>query len=268
MTAHAVLMDAMSRMIRTTGVCLVVAVVTAACGSAGTTDTAASTGTVAPVIDPGDGGDYAPVIDPAGFVDDVDNPYFPLQPGTRWEYESVGAEEPEHTTVVVTGDRRLVMGVSTIVVRDTVTAGDQPVEDTFDWFAQDRDGNVWYFGEAVRNFDQGRFEGTDGSWEAGVDGALPGIVMPADPTPGHAYRQEFYEGEAEDLGQILRTGQQESVAFGSLTDVVVTRDWNPLEPDVVEEKSYAPGIGLVSETTVAGGHDAAELVSFTKGDTG
>jgi hypothetical protein len=262
-------MDARRIITRATALCLAVAVASTACASnAGPSDNVVATDTESPVIDPGDGGAYAPVIDPAAFVDEVDNPFFPLRPGTRWEYDSVGGEEPEHTTVVVTGDRRRVMGVSTVVVRETVTAGGQPVEDTFDWFAQDRDGNVWYFGEAVRNFDQGRFESMDGSWEAGVDGALPGIVMPADPTPGHAYRQEYAKGEAEDLGQILRTDQQQSVPFGHFSDVVVTRDWNPLEPDVVEEKSYAPGIGLVSEATVAGGHDAAELVSFTSGSSG
>jgi hypothetical protein len=157
------------------------------------------------------------------------------------------------------------MGVSTVVVRDTVTADGQVVEDTFDWYAQDRDGNVWYFGEAVRNFVDGRLESTDGSFEAGVDGALPGIVMPADPTPGHAYRQEYYPGQAEDLGQILHIDERETVPVGEFEHVVVTRDWNPLEPEVVEQKSYAPGIGLVAEETVAGGTGASQLVSFTAG---
>jgi hypothetical protein len=261
-------MDATRTISRAAGLGLAIAAAAAACASS--PDTAANSATTSngpPVIDPRDGGSYAPDIDPAAFVIEVDNPYFPLRPGSRWEYVSVGTGKPEHTTVVVTEDRRLVMGVSTIVVRDTVMAGGELVEDTFDWFAQDRDGNVWYFGEAVRNFDEGRFEDTDGSWEAGVDSALPGIVMPADPIPGHAYRQEYDEGQAEDLGQILRTGQQAAVAFGSFTDVVVTRDWNPLEPDVVEEKSYAPDVGLISEATVAGGHSGAELVSFSSANS-
>jgi hypothetical protein len=256
------------RLRRAVAAAALVAAVAGACGSSpGAPRTAGTTATEPPVIEPGDGGVYAPAIDPANFTDVVDNPYFPLLPGARWEYESVGSEEAEHTTVVVTGDRRLVMGVSTIVVRDTVTAEGELVEDTFDWYAQDRDGDVWYFGEAVRNFDQGRFESTDGSWEAGVDGALPGIVMPAEPTAGHAYRQEYYPGQAEDLGQILHVDQHETVPFGDFAHVVVTRDWNPLEPEVVEEKSYAPAVGLVSELTVAGGTEAAELVSFTPGST-
>jgi hypothetical protein len=219
-------------------------------------------------IKSGAGPGWPRTLHPNDFVARVDNPRFPLKPGSRWHYRGVDADGRFTDNMRVKHRTKKIEGVRTTVVHDVVLRRGKPREVTNDWYAQDRDGNVWYFGEAVRNFDQGRFEGTDGSWEAGVDGALPGIVMPADPTPGHAYRQEFYEGEAEDLGQILRTGQQESVAFGSFTDVIVTRDWNPLEPDVVEEKSYAPGIGLVSETTVAGGHGAAELVSFTKGDTG
>jgi hypothetical protein len=259
-------MDTSRTATRTTVLFLAAAIVLAACGSApGSPRSAVATSTDPLVIDPGDGGDYSPTVDPAAFTDVVDNPYFPVQPGTRWEYESVGAGEPEHTTVVVTGDRRLVMGISTVVVRDTVTVGGQLVEDTFDWYAQDRDGNVWYFGEAVRNFDHGRFENTDGSFEAGVDGALPGIVMPADPSPGHAYRQEYYRGHAEDLGQILRVDQHMTTRIGEFAQVVVTRDWNPLEPKVIEEKSYAPGVGLVAESTVAGGRGSSELVSFTPG---
>ncbi len=237
----------------------------AACGDDGAESSPAAPAQAAPVIDPGDGGDYAPVIDPADFVATVDNPYFPLPPGARWEYNDVSDGETEHVTVAVTDERRLVMGVSTVVVRDTVTVDGEVVEDTFDWFAQDRDGNVWYFGEAVQNFDAGRLESTDGSWEAGVDGALPGIVMPATPTVGRAYRQEYYPDEAEDLGEILRTGERRTVAFGAFDDVLVTRDWNPLEPDIIEEKSYAPGVGLIYETKVAGEEGSVELVDFVVG---
>lgn len=219
----------------------------------------------APVIDPGDGGRYAPVIDPGNFVDVVDNPYFPLTPGSRWEYAAIEGGEAQHNTVVVTGDRRTVMGVSTTVVRDTVTVGGEMVEDTYDWYAQDRDGNVWYFGEAVRNFDQGRFENADGSFEAGVGGALPGMIMPAHPSVGDAYRQEYSRGEAEDMGEILRVAEHTDVPFGSFDDVLVTRDWNPLEPDVIEEKHYAPGVGVIFETTVAGGDETSQLVAFTAG---
>ncbi len=168
-------------------------------------------------------------------------------------------------TVVVTGERRTVMGVSTTVVRDTVTVGGELVEDTYDWYAQDRAGNVWYFGEAVKNFDRGRFESTDGSFESGVDGALPGIVMLAAPMAGDAYRQEYFVGEAEDLGEVLRTGARSTVPFGAFDDVLVTRDWNPLEPEIIEEKYYAPGVGMIFETKVAGEVGTSELVAFTPG---
>jgi hypothetical protein len=219
----------------------------------------------APVIDPGDGGHYAPHIDPADFVRDVDNPYFPLRPGSRWEYDGVSDGKPEHDVVVVTPERRTVMGVSTVVVRDTVSSEGVVTEDTRDWYAQDRDGNVWYFGEAVQTFENGKLESTDGSFEAGIDGALPGVVMPAHPTVGHAYRQEYWKGQAEDMGQILQTGAHAQVPVGSFDAVVVTRDWNPLEPDVVEQKRYAPRIGVVMESTEAGGSDTSSLVAFTAG---
>jgi hypothetical protein len=218
-----------------------------------------------PVIDPGDGGNYAPVIDPAAFVDRVDNPYFPLTPGSRWTYHTTGADGDEDNTVEVTTDRKMLMGVSTTVVHDTVMSDGQPVEDTFDYYAQDHNGNVWYFGESVHNFDAGKFSNTDGSFEAGADGALPGIVMLAQPAVGKAYRQEFYRGRAEDLGQVLAVGQHAEATFGAFDDVIVTRDWNPLEPDVVEEKSYAPGVGVIAEKMVAGGDEQSVLVDFQSG---
>jgi hypothetical protein len=199
------------------------------------------------VIDPGDGGDYAPAIDPADFVDVIDNPYLPLADGARWVYEAETEDGLERIEVVVTGEHREVMGVSTVVVRDTETLDGEVVEDTDDWFAQDREGNVWYFGEDTTSYENGQPDSTEGSWEAGVDGALPGIVMLAEPTVGAAYRQEFYEGEAEDMGEVVRIGDSESVPFGSFDDLVVTEDWTPLEPDVVENKYYARGIGLILE---------------------
>jgi hypothetical protein len=214
------------------------------------------------VIDPGDGGDYAPPIDPADFVAVVDNPYFPLKPGTRWVYEG----EDERIETVVTDQRKQVMGVDVTVVRDTVSSLDgQLIEDTIDWFAQDREGNVWYFGEESKDYEDGKVVSTHGSWEAGVDGALPGIVMPAEREVGHAYRQEFYEGEAEDMAQIRRIGVHKEVAFGAFDDVVITRDWNPFEPDVIEEKYYAPGIGMIFETKTAGDTGSAELTEYTEG---
>jgi hypothetical protein len=238
--------------------------------------TAATTPTPAPssvppslpavVIDPGDGGNYAPTIDPADFVDVVDNPYYPLAAGARWEYDTVTDEGTEHDVVEVTGGRYEVMGVSTFVVHDVVSVADRPVEDTLDYFAQDRAGAVWYFGESVREYDdQGQLAGSAGSWEAGVNGALPGVIMPADPTVGDAYRQEYQAGVAEDMGEIIAVGEHVDVPFGAYDHVVVTRDWSPLEPDVVEQKYYAPGVGVVRENTIAGGQETSDLVHFTPG---
>jgi len=218
-----------------------------------------------PVVDPGDGGRYAPRIDPAGFVEIVDNPFLPLGVGGRWVYEGESDGEKERIEVVVTDQRREVMGVSTVVVRDTVTVAGQLVEDTYDWYAQDRVGNVWYFGEDVKDFEAGKVVSTAGSWEAGVDGALPGIVMPARPAVGETFRQEFYRGQAEDMFEIIRVDGTLTVPYGRFADVLVTRDWTPLDAAVVEEKYYARGPGKIREEKAAGGKGFVELVTYTPG---
>jgi hypothetical protein len=228
----------------------VLALVLAGCG-----------GTGEPVIDPGDGGNYSVRLAPADFVATIDNPWLPLTPGSRWTYQ---AGEGARNEVVVTDQTRIVMGITATVVRDTETRDGALVEETFDWYAQDHGGNVWYLGEATRAVGNGE-PSTAGSWEAGVDGALPGIVMKADPRVGDAYRQELYRGHAEDMGEVVRTGASESVPFRSLDGLLVTRDWTPLEPEVVEEKFYARGIGLVLETTVRGGSDRNQLVGYQPG---
>jgi hypothetical protein len=214
-----------------------------------------------PVIDPGDGGNYSVRLDPADFVTTIDNPWLPFTPGSRWVYQ---AGEGERNEVVVTDQTRTVMGIRATVVRDTETRDGALVEDTFDWYAQDRGGNVWYLGEATRAVRNVELSPA-GSWEAGVDGALPGIIMKADPRVGDAYRQEYYRGHAEDMGKVVRTGASASVPFRSLGGLLVTQDWTPLEPEVVEEKFYARGIGLVLEATVRGGSERNELVSYQPG---
>jgi len=218
-----------------------------------------------PVIDPGDGGNYAPVLDPANFVERIDNPYMPLRPGAKWVYEGTADGKTERTEVVVTDERKVIQGISAVVVRDTVTVEGQVVEDTYDWFAQDREDTVWYLGEEVKDFENGKVVSRAGSFEHGVDGALAGIVMPASPRVGLAYRQEFYEGEAEDMGEIVRVDATAQVPFGRFERVVVTRDWNPLDPKVVEQKQYAPGVGQIRGQKIAGGRERAELVSFEPG---
>ena len=136
--------------------------------------------------------------------------------------------------VIVTNTTKLIAnGVTARVVRDTVTLDGEIVEDTFDWYAQDNDGNVWYLGEDTAEFEDGEISSTAGSFEAGVDGALPGIVMPANPTPGMKYRQEYYEGEAEDNGEVLSVNEMADVPFGHFDELVLTKDTIAIEPDVL-----------------------------------
>ena len=200
---------------------------------------------------------YQPVIDPTDFADVIDNQYWPLTPGTSYEFKSAG----EETKVVVTPERRTVMGVSTVVVSDKVFADGKLSEDTSDWYAQDRAGNVWYFGEATLSYEDDPAGDPTGSWEAGVDGAQPGVVMLADPLGGDVYRQEFYAGAAEDLALVRYANGSITVPAGSYENVLVTEEWTPLEPDVIELKYYAKGIGVVEERQIFGG---TELVKLTK----
>lgn len=241
----------------------------AACGDDGSSATPATSGVPAeaPVesaadsssIDPGDDGDYSVAVDPARFTSTVDNPLLPKLRGTTWVYEArTPDDEVEVITVEVLDETRTVMGVETIVVHDVVeTVDGELIEDTYDWFAQDVDGAVWYFGEETTAYEDG-VASDSGAWEAGVDGALPGIVMQATPTPSETgYRQEYLRGEAEDMGMVLDVGN----------GFVVTRDWTPLEPDVVEEKTYVEGIGFVFESKTAGEGvgEQVVLVGFTTG---
>jgi hypothetical protein len=240
-----------------------------ACGD----DTATSAGdattttrsSVEPVIDPGDGGQYAPSLDPADFVAGVDNPYFPLVPGSRWVYEGDSDGETERIEVEVLAETRVIEGITATVVRDTVYVSGEMVEDTFDWYAQDRDGNVWYLGEDTHEIKDGKPINSEGAWEYGKDGALPGLAMPAHPEVGHAYRQELYAGEAEDMGEILEIDADKEVAAGPFAHVVVTQDWTPLEPEVTEEKWYAPGVGNIYSTHVTGKVGTIELIEFSAG---
>jgi hypothetical protein len=197
---------------------------------------------------------YKQAIDPANFVATIDNPFFPLEPGTKWTYG--GAEK---VVVTVTADTKLILGVPATVVRDQVFVGGKLEEDTFDWFAQDRQGNVWYFGEQTAEYSNGKVTSTKGSWTGGVDGAHPGIVMLARPRVDDAYRQEYLAGEAEDLAKVTALSGKVTVPAGMYSDVLVTEEWTPLEPAVRERKTYARGIGLVESRTIRGGSGVVEL---------
>ncbi len=190
---------------------------------------------------------YMPVINPDDFVTVIDNPYMPLIPGTVTVYEGREEEDVEKIIVEVTYDTRVVMGVTCTVVRDRVYENGELTEDTFDWFAQDIHGNVWYFGEISKEYDEGTLVSFEGSWESGKDGALPGIVMPANLKIGDAYYQEYYKDEAEDMGEVVSLNESVIVPFGSYDNCIKTKDWNPFEPKVVEYKYYAKGIGVVLE---------------------
>ncbi len=208
-------------------------------------------------------GDYHPRIDPADFQTTIDNPYFPLTPGTMFEYSGKSREGVDKDEVTVTRDTRMVMGVRCVVVSDKVTRDSTTVEESFDWYAQDKDGNVWYFGEDTKEVDRNGKPNREGSWEAGVDGAQPGIVMPARPATGDPYRQEYKKGTAEDMGQIVAVGQNVVVPYGTFSDCIKTKEWSALEGDL-EHKWYAKGVGLVrSEAGPGEGPEVLTLVSVT-----
>ncbi len=201
---------------------------------------------------------YHPRIDPARFVSGVDNEYFPLVPGASYFYEQAGGGERVEVTVL--DQTRQVMGVTCAVVLSREYQGDELIEETWDWYAQDADGSVWYFGEDTKKYHTGEIISTAGSWEAGKDGALPGIIMPGRPQVGDRYRQEYYPGQAEDMGEVIGLKETATVPGGDYAGVLVTRDWTPLEPGAEERKYYAPGVGLILE---AAGEDRVELVRVT-----
>jgi hypothetical protein len=206
-------------------------------------------------------------IDPADFTTKIDNPYWPMTPSSRWVYSETDSEGTRQRVVVTVTDRtkQIANGVEARVVHDVVTEGGQPVEVTDDWYAQDSAGNIWYMGEDTAEYENGKVVSRKGSFEAGVDGAQPGIIMPADPQVGMTFRQEYYAGEAEDQGEIVLLGQQAEVPAGHYVDVVMTKDTNPLEPKVLEFKFYAPDVGPVLAVSVSGGSDREELLSYRSG---
>jgi len=205
---------------------------------------------------------YNPVINAADFVTGVDNQYFPLTPGTTFIYEGETEDGEERNEVYVTDQTKEILGITCIVVRDRVWVDDELAEETFDWYAQDKDGNVWYFGEDSKEYEDGEVVSIEGSWEAGVDDAKPGIVMEADPQVGDSYRQEYYEDEAEDMGEVLSLNEPVSVPYGSYENCLKTKDWTPLEPDVIEHKYYALDVGFVMEIMFEGGSEWIKLIDI------
>jgi len=204
---------------------------------------------------------YNPVIDPSNFAAKIDNPFFPLKPGRTYTYKGVTDAGEELNTVEVTHSTRVLMGVTCVEVIDTVFVNGALEELTHDWYAQDKERNVWYFGEDAKQYSNGVVVSTEGSWLAGVNGGLPGIVMEAEPEVGDLYRQEYLKGVAEDMAEVLSLDGVASVPYGSFSDCVVTKDFSPLDRKVVENKWYARDIGFVKSVAVKGGIDTSELVS-------
>jgi hypothetical protein len=209
-------------------------------------------------------GSEAVTLDPADFSTRIDNRYWPMAPGSRWVYrEERGGGRFQRVTVTVTDrTKKVAAGVTARVVHDIVRRGHALVEDTYDWYAQDGEGNVWYLGEDTREYKQGRIFTREGSWEAGVDGAQAGIIMPARPRVGMRYRQEYYSGKAEDRAEIVALRRRATVPYGHFDRLLVTRDSTPLEPSAVEHKYYAPGVGPVLSVSRRGHRE--ELVRFRR----
>lgn len=205
-------------------------------------------------------------VNPADFTDPQPNPYFPLRPGLVTRLR--GSDEGEHfrEVVRVTDRHRRVEGVRTTVVKDVVRRADGSLaEKTHDWYAADNDGTVWYFGEATATYTRsGQVDDREGSWEAGKDGAVAGIVMPADPRPTDAFRQEFKQGEAEDQAWVVQRNARRTVPAGHFRHVVRSFEWSRLEPRVVAVKFYARGVGIIAERDVAGGDEVFELTKVTR----
>jgi hypothetical protein len=206
-----------------------------------------------------------PQFDPANFVATADNPWFPLIPGTTFTYRGTKDGERAQDVFQVTRQTKNILGINATVIHDTLTINGEKAEETDDWYAQDRQGNVWYLGEATKEFDEtGKVVSTEGSWEAGVDGAVAGIYMPVDPQVGQSFSQEFYKGHAEDHFVVLLRNATVKVAYGSFRGALLTAEWTPLEPNALGEKFYVKGVGQVMERSLAGESEKMELVALRK----
>jgi hypothetical protein len=263
----------LSRAAATATALALVTVVAAGCGSSGGGSTSSTTtssttatrspsaSTLAPIH-----GTYSPTIKPANFVTTIDNRYFPLEPGTGFHYKGVAENgtTPQTDDMVVTDQTKRILGVACTVVRDTVSSHGHPIEKTFDWYAQDRGGNVWYMGEDTRELHHGRFVKMNDSWEGGVNGAEPGIIMPGNPQRGDSYRQEYYPSHALDQAHVLGAGGPVQVPYGSYKQTLATVETSPkIDPGVRERKYYVAGVGDVEEHTVAGDMEHIQLISIT-----
>ncbi len=208
-----------------------------------------------------DGSKYAPQINPDDFTTNVTNQHFTLVPGKKTVYESQTEDGLERIETYVTSETKVVAGVDTVVVWDRVWLEGDLIEDTKDWYAQDKDGNVWYFGEESYELIDGKIISNHGSWESGNDGAQPGIIMFADPRVGVTYREEYYAGEAEDMAEVLSLNEKVDVPYGSFENCLQTKNFSPLEPDVMEYKYYCIGPNSVVLEIDGEDQERVELIS-------
>jgi hypothetical protein len=241
----------------------IVGLALAGCGSDGGSDSASEPSTVAASSELPRGAEPAN-LDPAEFTTKIDNPYWPLAVGSRWVYSEVENGLDQRVVVTVTNRTKVIDGVTARVVHDVVSAHGQPIEKTYDWYAQDSSGNVWYMGEDTKEYKNGKTVSSAGSWEAGVDGAEAGVIMPGEPTVGQSYRQEYDKGNAEDKARVTSVDATATVPFGSFDHVLQTRDVNPLETNFVERKYYARGVGPIETVQVSGGQAHEELLSYAR----
>jgi hypothetical protein len=208
-------------------------------------------------------GHYSPRVDASNFVAKVDNPLWPLEPGTHYHYEGVREKTPQTDDEIVLHRKKPILGIEATIVRDTVSERGHSVERTLDYYAQDKQGNVWYLGEDSFELEHGHFVKASDSWLSGVDGAQPGIIMPADPQPGDRYRQEYYPpGQALDEAHVLGSRTPPQVPYGTFKRALVTSEFSPLEPQT-EEKYYVRGVGEILERVVKGHHEEFRLVGVT-----
>jgi len=211
---------------------------------------------------------YCPKIDPSDFVKGISNPYLAFTTRTKFYYVNKIVEDNkltiEHNPVIVTSDTKLILGVPCTVVHDVVKVNGKITEDTYDWYAQDKHGNVWYFGEDTKSYDNGHVS-TEGSWEAGVDGAKPGIIMFANPDAhiGETYQQEYLKGVAEDEATLVNTNSTVKTVYGTFTNCIKTKEFTRLEPGIVETKYYAKGVGQVLMEAAKGENERDILINVT-----
>jgi hypothetical protein len=242
-----------------------VAMLGGSCGSSGGKSASRTTAaaTSAPRLAPTHG-TYSPSIDPADFVAVIDNRYFPLKPGAGFHYRGVAEDgrTPQSDDMVVTRRRKAILGVKCTVVRDTVSSRGRLIERTFDWYAQDKAGNVWYMGEDAHEVEHGRLVKASDSWKAGTGGAKPGIIVPGNPQAGQEYRQEYYPRYALDQARVLGGGGPVRVPLGTFKRTLLTEETSPIDP-ARERKYYVAGVGDVEEQTVAGNHERIQLISIT-----